>query len=205
LQSDAYAAYISYAKNNPSVELAGCLAHVRRKFFESMEQNPLWANYILQLIANLYRLETKWDKEGITDFDQRRHLRMRDSLPVLSFLKKIILRLSQKRLPSSGLGEACTYALNQWEYISQFCKHGQCKLDNNLMENAIRPIAIGRKNWLFIGHPDAGDRSAIIYSIIASCQRRGIDPALYIKDVLGKLPSMKASQINEIIPANWKE
>ena len=97
------------------------------------------------------------------------------------------------------------YLLNQWDTLAAHCDHGCTRLDNNLMENAIRGSALGKKNFLFIGHPDAGERSAIIYSIIASCARHQIDPLAYLRDVLTRLPAMTTSDdLDALTPARWK-
>lgn len=114
-------------------------------------------------------------------------------------------QLRTRALPRSLLGKAAAYLLGHWEPLVAHLDHGQSRLDNNLVENAIRPSAIGKKNWLFIGHPDAGDRSAIIYSIIVSCQRFGIDPFAYLKDVLKRLPQMtNQHDLAALTPARWK-
>ncbi len=94
----------------------------------------------------------------------------------LYWLRRLVLALQRKVLPGSGLGKACTYLLGHWAPLTEHLQHHQTRLDNNVVENAIRPSAIGKKNWLFIGHPGAGQRSAIIYSIVVSCQRLGKDP-----------------------------
>jgi hypothetical protein len=99
-----------------------------------------------------------------------------------TLLRKAALLLARRSLPQSCLGKACRYLLGQWDALAAHCDHGDTRLDTNLLENAIRPSAIGKKNFLFIGHPDAGDRSAIIYSIVVSCQRRAVDPLDYIRD-----------------------
>ena len=97
------------------------------------------------------------------------------------------------------------YLLRHWAELTRHLEYGETRLDNNLVENAIRPSAIGKKNWLFIGHPDAGQRSAIIYSIVVSCQRRKIDPLLYLRDVLTRLPAMTTrDDLDALTPANWK-
>jgi transposase len=95
------------------------------------------------------------------------------------------------------------YALGQWTSLQVYLRDGRVEIDNNLVENAIRPTAIGKKNWLFIGEANAGDRSAILYTIIESCRRRGIDPYAYLRDVLTRLPRMTNRQIHEVIPAAW--
>ena len=108
-------------------------------------------------------------------------------------------------LPKSQLGQACAYLLKHWEVLVAVGQHGRSRLDNNLIENAIRPSALGKKNGLFIGHPEAGQRAAIIYSIVVSCQRDGIDPLVSVKDMFTRLPAMThQADIAALTPANWK-
>ena len=102
------------------------------------------------------------------------------------------------------MGKAIGYALNEWPALSRYLEEGRLEIDNNLTENAIRPSAVGKKNWLFIGRPQAGWRSAVLYSLIVSCRRRQIDPWEYLSDVLRRLPSMKQSEVPSILPAHWK-
>src|SRR5260370_647533 len=106
--------------------------------------------------------------------------------------------------PQSPLGKAIRYALGEWKALSRYLQDGRLEIDNNLTENAIRPSAVGKKNWLFIGHPGAGWRSAVIYSVIVSCRRRGIDPWQYVRDVLKRLPAMKHSEVPALLPRCWK-
>ena len=101
------------------------------------------------------------------------------------------------------MGIAIDYALGQWRTLPVYLTDGRVEIDNNLVENAIRPTALGKKNWLFIGDAGAGERGAIIYTLIESCRRRGIDPHAYLKDVLTRLPSMTNRQIPEVTPAAW--
>ena len=98
-------------------------------------------------------------------------------------VRRLALWARSRVLPKSALGKACDYLLGQWAQLSAHLHHGESQLDNNLVENAIRPSCIGKKNWLFIGHPDAGQRSAILYSLIVSCERHGKDPLAYLKDI----------------------
>lgn len=107
-------------------------------------------------------------------------------------------------LPQSSLGQAIDYALGQWPTLTVFLNDGRVEIDNNLVENAIRPTALGKKNWLFIGDAEAGQRSAIIYTIIESCRRRGLDPYAYLREVLTRLPNLtRRRQAPEIAPAVW--
>ena len=101
------------------------------------------------------------------------------------------------------MGKAVSYTLAQWESLEVYLKEPEIEIDNNLVENAIRPTALGKKNWLFFGDADAGERSAIIYSIIASCRRHGIEPYTYLRDVLTRLPTMTNRQIKDIVPKAW--
>src|SRR5258706_11472580 len=106
-------------------------------------------------------------------------------------------------LPRSTMGKAVSYTLAQWESLEVYLKEPEIEIDNNLVENAIRPTALGKKNWLFFGHADAGERSAIIYSIIESCRRHDIEPYTYLRDVLTRLPTMTNRQIKDIVPKAW--
>lgn len=205
LQSDAYPAYASFAREHEGVVCVGCWAHARRRFHEALEDAPVQAGFVLRLIGHLYALEAQWDEAKWTEPAQRAHLRRRDFACPLSLLKKIAVKLSARVLPKTRLGEACSYLLAQWAPLTAHLQHGQTRLDTNLVENAIRPTKLGAKNWLFIGHPDAGERSAIIYSIVGSCRRHGIDPLLYLRDVLTRLPTMtNHDDLAPLLPSNWR-
>ena len=115
----------------------------------------------------------------------------------------IILKAKRGILPQSGFGKAIRYALGQWESVVVYVGDGRVEIDNNPCERAIRPTAVGKKNWLFFGEAKAGERSAIVYTIIESCRRRGIDPYAYLRDALTRLPSMTNWQIREITPEAW--
>ena len=204
LQSDAYPAYANFAREHEGVVCVGCWAHARRRFHEALEHAPVQAAFVLRLIGQLYALEAKWDEAEWTEPAQRAHLRQRDFAGVLSLLKKVAVKLSARVLPKTRLGEACCYLLSQWEPLTRHLHYGQTRLDTNLVENAIRPTKLGAKNWLFIGHPEAGDRSAIIYSVIGSCRRHGIDPLVYLRDVLTRLPAMtNQADVTPFLPSNW--
>jgi hypothetical protein len=205
LHSDAYEAYPAFAREHPEVIWVGCWAHARRKFFEAQEQAPKPARVVLRLIARLYRLESEWDRAGINEPAARAQLRGVGFTRSLDWLNRLARRLRESVLPQSLLGKACDYLLAHWEALTAHVRHGQTRLDTNLVENAIRPSAIGKKNWLFIGHPEAGDRSAILYSIVVSCQRLGHDPLVYLRDVLTRLPALtNQDDLDALTPASWK-
>ena len=113
------------------------------------------------------------------------------------------LHTTRRYLPQSLMGKAIAYALNQWSSLQLFLEDGRLEIDNNLVENAIRPTAIGKKNWLFFGDAEAGERSAILYTIIEACRSRGLDPFSYLRDVFTRLPSMTNWQVKDITPKAW--
>jgi transposase len=205
LQCDGYSAYRSFANGRGKViELAGCWSHVRRKFYEAVEQTPKVAGWLLRQIQNLYRVEANL-REHRAGPKLRQAMRASRSHPIVDRFQRALVRLkgTGRYLPQSLLGQAIDYALGQWPTLEVFLKEGRIEIDNNLVENAIRPTALGKKNWLFIGDADAGQRSAIIYTIIENCRRRCIDPFTYLRDVLTRLPNMTNHQIPEIIPQAW--
>ena len=205
LQSDAYACYQKYARKHAGVIALGCWAHARRKFFEAQSQNPRLARLVLKLIGGLYRYEREWDQQGVGRDDERAKLRARRYPRLLKVLKTQVLKHRDRVLPKSQMGEAITYLLNQWDSLAGHAAHGCTRLDTNLIENDIRPSAVGKKNWLFIGHPDAGQRAAILYSIVISCRRQGKDPLKYLRDVLSRLPAMSnQDDLTPLLPANWQ-
>ena len=203
LQSDGYEAYPSYVRAHQGVEWVGCWAHARRYFVEAMAEKPKAVQLVLRLIGQLYQLEAEWDEAKVGD--SRSTLREKHFARPLRWLRRIALGLRQKFLPRSLLGKACAYLLEHWDVLIAHQRHSMTRLDNNLVENAIRPSAIGKKNWLFIGHPDAGQRSAIIYSLVVSCRRHGKDPLAYLRDVLRRLPAMtNQDDLTPLTPAMWQ-
>lgn len=205
LQSDGYAAYRAFVNGRSEViTLAGCWAHVRRKFYEARETAPQMSGWLLRQIQHLYRIEANL-REPRAGPRLRQAVRASQSRPIVARLEKVLLRLKLhgRYLPQSSLGQAIDYALGQWPTLTVYLNDGRVEIDNNLVENAIRPTAIGKKNWLFIGDAEAGQRSAIIYTVIESCRRRGLDPYAYLRDLLTRLPQMTNRQIPEVLPAVW--
>lgn len=205
LQADGYEAYDAYAAKREGVIRLGCWAHARRKFFEAQQENPRVAKAVLRMVARMYRREREWDEQKLEPAQRLAARLGPDGLVrTMASLKRLALWTRQRVLPKSALGKACDYLLSQWESLVQHLRFGQTRLDNNLVENAIRPSCIGKKNWLFIGHPEAGQRSAIIYSLIVSCQRHGKDPLAYLKDILTRLPRMtNQDDLRPLLPAHW--
>jgi transposase len=205
LQCDAYEAYDCFARSRGGkIKLAGCMAHVRRKFYGGRETAPKVAGWLLQQFQKLYELEDQL-RQARAGPELRQAERSRFSRPMLARMHRVLVQLKAKRhyLPQSLMGKAVDYALRQWSWLLLYLEDGRMEIDNNLVENAIRPTAIGKKNWLFIGEAEAGERGAIIYTIIEACRRRGIDPFAYLQDVFTRLPSMTNWQVKDITPEAW--
>jgi len=203
-QCDGYIAYKTLANKVSGIQLAGCWAHLRRKFKDALRHAPKQASWFIRQIQLLYRIEKKLRKENTTP-KLRQVIRSSQSRPILSRIKKALM-LSKARpsiLPESTLGKAIAYALSEWPYLEVYLEAGQIEIDNNNAENTIRPTALGKKNWMFIGGAHTGQRSAIIYTVIESCRRRGICPHEYLTDVLTRLPSATTSDIESLTPSGW--
>jgi transposase len=203
LQRDGYGVYSSLARDNLDLIPVGCWAHARRKFVDALADQPDQSTAIVNELRKLYLVERHARAESLMA-EQRYQLRQQLSRPILSSLHPLLQSVQEKVLPQSPLGKAARYCLAEWEALNRYLEDGRLEIDNNLTENAIRPSAVGKKNWLFIGHPEAGWRSAEIYSIVVSCRRRGIEPWEYLRDVFTRLPAMQQSELPSLLPANWK-
>ena len=203
--SDGYSAYQSHvAQSNGRITLAACWAHARRKFDEAKAGNPKAAAQVLRLIQQLYRIE-KQLRDSKTSPKMRAIVRQAQSQPIVERIGSLLRawKLKQRHLPQSLIGKAIDYTLNLWPHLQVYLHNGQVEIDNNLVENAIRPTAVGKKNWLFIGEAGAGQRSAVLFTLIEACRSRSIDPWEYLRDVLTRLPAMTTSQIGEVTPEAW--
>ena len=204
IQCDGFSAYRAWAKDKPWITLMGCHSHMRRKFFEAKDQSPRLVGWILRQIAHLYQIEERL-RDGKAGPALREAVRASQSRMIHRRLKKLIERLASRKsiLPKSLLGKAVSYALKQWANLEVYLGDGRVEICNNLVENAIRPTKLGAKNWLFIGCEGAGQKAAILYTIVENCRRLGINTREYLEDVLTRLPEMKANEAASLIPANW--
>jgi transposase len=205
VQCDGYAAYDRLAaRPGQAIKLANCWAHVRRKFNEALEGTPRTGGWMIKQIQLLYRIESglRQAKAGPA---LRQAVRASQSRPIVERIKKgcAVLLETKRFLPKSAISQAMEYAKGLMPGLEVYLEDGRVEIDNNSVENAIRPTALGKKNWLFIGEADAGDRGAILYTIIESCRRRGVEPFAYLKDVLTRLPQMTNKQVPELLPAVW--
>jgi len=205
MQCDGYSAYRAFVnRRGAGIRLAGCWAHVRRKFYDALESAPRAAGWIVRQIQQLYRGEAALRAQDAGP-QLRQAVRASQSRPIVQRIHRALIRLKTRGrpLPQSLLGQAIDYALGQWSTLELFLDDGPVEIDNNLVENAIRPTALGKKNWLFIGEVGAGERGAILYTIIESCRRRSVEPYGYLREILSRLPSMTNKQIPTITPEAW--
>jgi hypothetical protein len=207
LQSDAYAAYRNYAATHPEIILLACWAHAFRKFRDGLEHEPAHARAMMQLISQLYDLEEDWDKQAVNDAE-RKALRTAHSIPIAESIKaKLDAYAADMTIPNNDFRAAVSYSANQWTALRECFNHGHTRLDTNLLESKFRSTKIGAKNWMWIGHPDAGQKSAIIYSVLKTCEIHRINPQVYFDDALARLipadgrPS--AELLEALMPKNW--
>lgn len=218
LQADAYGGYDGIYAGGKVTE-AGCWAHARRKFDEAQVSAQAAANEMLDMVGELYaveklaRLEITWARSrpeaeraaALREaFDKRLKQRREHSAPVIARIKEWLERHAREVLPQSPLGKAVHYMRAQWKALLYFLEDGAVEIDNNAAENALRPIALGRKNWLFLGSDEGGRRAAILYSLIESCKRHGLDPYDYLRDVLVRIETQPPGTLRELLPLNWK-
>jgi hypothetical protein len=206
IQCDGYSAYESFIKSparKGSIQLAGCLAHARRKFFEAKAEgtDPQW---VLLQMQHLYQIEARL-REARAGPLEARALRQEQSVPILARIKAQLdeLERSHRHRPRSLTGAAISYALNQWDKLTLYVRDGRVQIDNNLVENTIRPSAIGKKNWLFMGDARSGARAATFYTLIGNCHREGINAEAYLTDIFTRLPGETNQTVHRLIPKAW--
>jgi len=203
LQVDGYGGYNAFCKLD-GVWRLGCFAHARRKFFEAtkVSKKPGLANHGLKFIQKLYKIE---DAIKNLSPDERYQIRKRDSLPIVERFKIWLDEQQSKVPPKSILGKAVNYATEQWPYLIRYLERGDLQIDNNFIENAIRPFALGRKNWLFSQSVEGAESSSVIYSLIETAKANGLNPFLYLREVLEKLPQAKTcDDFEALLPTRIK-
>jgi len=204
LQTDGYNAYDIYDKKD-GIILHGCMAHARRKFENSKENDPKRAEYVLERMQKLYITERK-ARENNLSFEQRKKLRLEQSLPVLQELEKWMKDQLPDILPKSSIGQAIAYTLGLWNRLTRYIDNGQVEIDNNLIENSIRPVALGRKNYLFAGSHEAAQQAAMIYSFLGTCKINNVEPLGWLKDVLQRIQDHSIQKLDELLPIKkWPE
>lgn len=202
LQTDGYNAYEAF-DTKAGIQLMHCMAHARRKFYEAQDNDEARAIHALSLFQKLYSIESKAREQELTA-EEIKSLREEKSVPVLKEMERWLLENYKEVLPQSPIGKAVTYSLQRWEKLSLYVKDGSLLIDNNLVENAIRPVAVGRKNYLFAGSHDGAKRAAMLYSFLGTCKLHDVNPMDWLKDVLRRIPEQKVSKLNELLPGTWK-
>ncbi len=204
LQTDGYSVYEKLFANHPHIMLIYCMAHARRKFVDALKYDKQKAGYVLERMQVLYALEQQMRDKQLS-WGERTVLRQKEAEPVLKELKEWMLEQLPATEPSSPLGKALAYALPRWDGLSAYTQHGQIEIDNNLAENSIRPLAVGRKNYLFAGSHQAAEMTAAMYSFMATCKKNGVDEFEWLKDVFARIQSHKQKDLYQLLPNNWKK
>jgi len=201
IQADGFSAYTSFVKDKDYLELISCWAHVRRMFFEAKDETP-FAAWILLQIQHLYRIEKEIKEQNFSHTLREVRRESESQMIVNRICKALKMKMGAYR-PRSLTGKAVNYSLKRLHELTPFLHNGRLEIDNNLVENAFRPPALGKKNWMFFGSEESGWQSAVIYSIVESCKKLNINPKDYLTDILNRLPELNNQQIKNLTPTKW--
>jgi transposase len=208
LQADAYSAYDGLYASGEIIEV-GCLMHARRKFYEARTVDPQRSHQALAWIGLLYDVEREVKGRETADYQAfvalRHRVRAERSRPIFDKFHDWLKAELPKVLPKSPIGEAIQYALNHWEALKRPLEAGFLELDNGACERAFKPVALGRKNWLFAGSDKGGQTAAVLMSLCTTCKGLGIDPQAYLRDVLDRISTHPAKRLDELLPDRWRE
>lgn len=197
VQCDGYQVYDKIAAVEPSITLLGCLAHARRYFEKALDSDPSRADHVLDQIRTVYR----WERESKpAPIEERQKVRSEKILPILENIQTWAQKEYEKVLPKSPIGQAMYYYQAQWKKIKAAARDARFHLDNNRIENQIRPLALGRKNYLFAGSHEGAQRMAMMYSFLGTCKQKGINPRVWLKEILQKIPAHPVNRLEELLP-----
>jgi len=202
LQTDGYAVYGIFEERK-DITLLHCMAHARRKFYEAQDNDALRARHVLEQMQLLYEIERKAKEKNLTQ-PQTAELRQEEALPILKSLGNWMKQAYTEVLPKSVIGKALGYSIDRWDALCLYTTDGKLNIDNNPVENAIRPVAIGRKNYLFAGSHEAAQRSAMLYSLLGSCKLHNVNPFNWLKTVLSNIATHPINRVHELLPHNWQ-
>jgi transposase len=203
LQTDGYNVYDVFDKKE-HVTLLHCMAHARRMFSEALDNDRSRAEYALAEIQKLYVIE-RIIKEQNLSFEEIKVVRQIKSVPILAALGEWMKQQYVHILPKSAISKALGYSIERWEKLSLYTKNGMLNIDNNPVENSIRPVALGRKNYLFAGSHEAAKRSGMLYSLLGTCKMHNIEPYNWLKNVLQKIPTHPINKVQELLPHRWNK
>jgi transposase len=202
LQTDGYAVYDIF-KQQKDITVLHCMAHARRMFYEAQDNDKATAEYALDQIGLLYNIECKAKEQCLTA-QQLLELRQQEAVPLLEGLGNWMKEAYIKALPKSVIGKALGYSIQRWPELMLYVTDGKLNIDNNPVENSIRPVALGRKNYLFAGSHEAAKRSAMLYSLMGTCKLHGVNPFIWLRNVLQRISSHPINKIAELLPHNWE-
>ena len=198
LQTDGYSAYDVFDKKEKII-LLHCMAHARRYFTEALGNDESRAGYALQEMQKLYTIERSCRDQSLS-FDEITAVRQEKSVPILTGLNQWMKEQYMQVVAKSSIGNALAYSIARWEKLSLYTQNGMLKIDNNPVENSIRPVALGRKNYLFAGSHEAARRSGMLYSSLGTCKMHGIEPYNWLKDVLQRILTHPINKVQELLP-----
>jgi transposase len=201
LQTDGYEVYDYFSTREDIIHLH-CMAHARRKFDEALSNDKARAEYALTQFQNLYAIERK-AKEDRLSKEQIEIIRQKEAAPILDNFKDWMMDNYRQLTPKSPIGQAISYALQRWDKLCIYINDGRLRIDNNLVENAIRPLTVGRKNYLFAGSHNGARRAAMLYSFTGTCKMNNINVFDWLKDILTRIPEHPVNQIKQLLPINW--
>ncbi len=202
LQTDGYVGYEKLAAKEGITALA-CMAHARRKFEQARDNDRARAEYALQKFGELYAIERRCDERDDPP-DKRHQHRQNEAVPILQELEHWIKEQINLVPPKGPMGKALAYSLSLWPRLCAYVQDGRYLIDNNRIENTIRPLAIGRKNYLFAGSDRAARHAALMYSLLGTCKLHGVEPFAYLSDVIARIPEHKANKLCELLPQRWQ-
>jgi hypothetical protein len=202
LQVDGYQGYDAF-ENKKDVTLLACMAHVRRKFDEALKNDPSRAEYALGTIQKLYAIEREAREQNMNP-EERKVIRQQKAVAILKELHSWLNEELNGVLPKSAIGMAIAYTLHLWPRVIRYLDDGRYEIDNNLIENSIRPVALGRKNYLFAGSHGGAQRAAMMYSFLGTCRINNIEPFEWLSKVLSVIPDHSIQQLEELLPQNLK-
>ena len=206
LQCDGFAGYETAFKTNPDVHLVNCMVHIRRHFEQALDENRPMAEHGLSEIQHVYKIEHMCDDAGLSP-EERKAKRQELSKPIMEAMKLWMETEGVKYSESSQIGKAITYAYTRWDNMMRYLEDGRLLLDNNLAENEIRPVTLGRKNYLFCGNHEAAQNMAIVCSLLATCRNHDVNPRDYLNDVISQMPYQAKApheELLQLLPHKWK-
>ena len=202
LQTDGYSGYNEVGARKDVIHL-GCMAHARRYFYDARDTDPDRVPWMLKQLQSLYEIE-EYARENQLSAQNRYRKRQKEAKPIMKKIKEWLDQQALIVLPQSAMGKAVSYMINQWSHLEIYLTDGRLEIDNNLVENAIRPVALGRKNYLFAGSHKGAKRAAALYTLMANAKIQDVNPFVYLRDVLSRISEHPYKNLDQLLPKNWE-